>query len=79
MLDRLPIGKDGLVINKPIVVNWKIDEVFLLFGHFMSPMLIVMLLIYTRNNRKQLAIGLILMFFEIYLRTTEVYDYVMFD
>jgi hypothetical protein len=36
ILDRLPNGKDGLVINKPIVVNWKIDEVFLLFGHFIN-------------------------------------------
>lgn len=85
IFNRIPIFSDGLIYPKAIAISWRIDEKILLFGHFLNPLLLlfcIVLFFYINRFKKRFFSLTILIFFTIFevgLRFSGFYDYLMFD
>ncbi len=87
-LGRMPINKDMLEILKPIIFSWQADENILLLAHFLTPVLIFSLIIFFirklfqkqfYHNRKPFIFLIVVFLFEVMIRYSDAYEYVMID
>ncbi len=84
-LGRMPEFIDGAKILKPIFISWQTDENLLLAAHFLTILLILIMIpivikeILKPYRKIWLTYPILIIFFEVLLRSTTGYDYIMFD
>lgn len=84
-LGRMPAFEDALKILKPIFISWQVDENLLLAAHFLTTLLILIVIplftwnLVKGNKQKWLIFPLLIVEYEILFRCMPCYEYVMFD
>lgn len=84
-IKRIPTFKDGITHVRATFMSWDADEKILLLGHFLNPLLlfVCLILLVFGNKIKLYSVSSLLLFlfilFEIALRSSDFYGYLMFD
>lgn len=80
-IGRMPIFTDGFKNIKTVLFSWQTDEIILLIGHFLNPILLLLLIIVKITGKQwtALIIFIALFIFEIGIRNFPFYEYIMYD
>jgi len=81
-LKKKPIWDDAIYAPRKPIFSWQADENILLFGHFLSPVILLCALFVLVKMRKKYSAFFIfnlIIFIEILMRYSATYSYLLYD